>query len=261
MAIAFAAAFWSDRRALRFPLLIARTVFFVGISMAAFQWWFLESNSFENSLQASVREGDGVLGKPEYAPPGIPFPQVDRIVSNACLLDTPPNAPLPVTPAWDGESASCSASSWHEAVLLSDLSHSAVAPYLQEQKRIIGVAEHPGYLILRLRYYPAWSVTVNGIPVTPKAERERGLMAVPVPQGKDLVAVDWTTTSDVVAGRCVSAAALLLIAGLYSFERKRLRAHSPVATDDPNPRNPLPSASPDNRNKPPGKHPKTARRK
>jgi hypothetical protein len=147
MAIAFASAFWSDRRALRFPLLIARTIFFVGISMAAFQWWFLESNSFENLLQESVREGDGVLGKPEYAPPGIQFPQVDRIVSNACLLDTPPNAPPQAAagsaPAWNGESASCNTSSWHQALLLSDPSRSAAAPYMQEQKLIIGVAEHP----------------------------------------------------------------------------------------------------------------------
>jgi hypothetical protein len=258
MAIAFASAVWSDRTAPRISALAACAVLFAGISLAASQVWFLDSKSFEASIQESVREGAGVLGKPEYAPPGIQFPQVDRIVSNACLLDTQPQEE---TPAWDGESASCDASSWHQAVLLADTSRSAAAPYMQEQKRIMGVAEHPGYLILRLRYYPAWAVTVNGIPVTPTPERERGLMAIPVPQGKDLVAVDWTTTSDVVAGRCVSAAALLLITGLYAFERKRLRAHSLAATEAPQPPNPLPSALPDSRNKPPRKHPKIARRK
>ena len=100
---------------------------------------------------------------------------------------------------------------------------------MQEQKRIVGVAEHAGYLILRLRYYPAWGVKVNGIAVTPKAEKERGLMAVPVPQGRDLVSVDWTTTVDVVEGRWVSGVALVLVIALYSFERKRLRA-----TEEPN---------------------------
>ncbi|MGA1982425.1 MAG: hypothetical protein ABSG84_08125 [Acidobacteriaceae bacterium] len=276
MAIAFAAAFWSDRRALRFPLMAARVAFFVGISMAAFQWWFLESNSFENSLQESVREGAGVLGKPEYAPPGIRFPQVDRIVQDACLLDTPQDVSLHgdagVAPAWDGESASCKSSAWHEAVLLADTSHSAAA-YMQEERRIVGVAEHAGYLILRLRYYPAWSVTVNGLPVTARAERERGLMAVPVPQGKDLVAVDWTTTSDVVAGRWVSAVGLLLVAGLYWFERKRLRAHpilgsasSLVATEGPKVgkvelKLPKPPVRTDSRNASSGKKPKAARRR
>jgi uncharacterized membrane protein len=85
----------------------------------------------------------------------------------------------------------------------------------------MGIAEHAGYLILRLRYYPAWSVTVNGIPVAAMAERERGLMAVPVPKGNVLVSVDWTTTGDVVAARLVSSVALLLVTGLYFFERKR----------------------------------------
>ena len=74
--------------------------------------------------------------------------------------------------------------------MLGDSSGSAA--YMEEPKRVIGVADHAGYLILRLRYYPAWSVTVNGVPVTPKAERERGLMAVPVPQGNVQVTVDWT---------------------------------------------------------------------
>ena len=97
---------------------------------------------------------------------------------------------------------------------------------MQEPKRIMGVAEHAGYLILRLRYYPAWAVRVNGRPVRVQAERERGLMAVPVPQGNDLVSVDWTTTGDVVAGRWISFAALLAIAGLYWFERKQLQADS-----------------------------------
>jgi len=46
-------------------------------------------------------------------------------------------------------------------------------------------------------------------------------MAVPVPQGPVQVAVDWTTTGDIIAGRSISAAALLLLAGLYAFERRR----------------------------------------
>ncbi len=47
--------------------------------------------------------------------------------------------------------------------------------FLPEQKAIAGVADHAGYLILRLRYFPAWHVEVNGSPVIAVAERERGL--------------------------------------------------------------------------------------
>jgi len=221
LAICFASAAWFDRRSVRIPVLAACAALFLGISVLAYQSWFLESNTFAAEVQESVREGAGVLGKPEYAPPGIKFPQVDKPVPDACLLDASAPGDTGSAPAWDGASASCSSSSWRQAVLMG-ASQSAAAPYMQEQRRIMGVAEHPGYLILRLRYYPAWSVKVNGIPVTPAAERERGLMAVPVPQGNVRVSVDWTTTSDAVTGRWVSAAALLFITGLYAFERKRL---------------------------------------
>lgn len=272
MAICFASAAWFDRRALRIPMLAACAALFMGISLAAFPVWFVEGTSLEASIQKSVREDVGVLGQPEYAPPGIRFPLVDRIVHSACLLDSPPDATLQSeassAPAWDGESASCNSSSWQEAMLIGDSSQSDAAPYMQEQKQIMGVAEHAGYLILRLRYYPAWGVKVNGIPVTPRAERERGLMAVPVPQGKVQVSVDWTTTGDVVAGRWVSASALLLLTGLYSFERKRLRSHSNmgsasslVANAEPKPRNVIPSVRTGSRNTPSSKKPKTIKRK
>ena len=229
MGICFASAVWFKRRAVRIPVLAACAALFVGISLVAYQSWFIESNSFAAEVEESVREGAGVLGKPEYAPPGIQFPQVNKPVPDACLLDANPRGQAGLAPEWDGQSDSCKSSSWRQAVLMGDAAHSDGAPYMQEQKRIVGVAEHAGYLILRLRYYPAWGVKVNGIAVTPKAEKERGLMAVPVPQGRDLVSVDWTTTVDVVEGRWVSGVALVLVIALYSFERKRLRA-----TEEPN---------------------------
>jgi hypothetical protein len=272
MAICFASAAWFDRKALRIPMLAACAALFVAIGLVSFPLWFVEGASLETAIQKSVRENVGVLGQPEYAPPGIRFPQVDRIVHSACLLDSPPVASLQseagLVPAWDGEAASCNSSSWQQPVLLGGPFGSDAAPYMQEQRRIVGVAEHAGYLILRLRYYPAWGVKVNGIPVTPRAERERGLMAIPVPQGKVQVSVDWTTTGDVVAGRWVSAVAFLLLTGLYAFERKRLQAHlnmrtagSLVANEEPKLRDAIPSVPRGSRNTPSSKKPKTARRK
>jgi len=224
MAISFASAVWLDRGTLRIPLMACAAVF-VAISLASAHYWFEECVSLEASLQDSIREGVGVLGKPEYAPPGIRFALVDRMVHSACLLNSPPAA----APTWDGEAASCDSSTWSEFVIV-DPSRSEAAmnlPGRPEQTRIAGVADHAGYLILRLRYYPAWRVTVNGIPVKAAAERERGLMAVPVPQGNVQVAVDWTTTADVAAGRWLTAVALLLVTGLYLLERRRLRTNLP----------------------------------
>ena len=89
--------------------------------------------------------------------------------------------------------------------------------------RIAAVTGHAGYLILHLRSYPAWRVTVNGRLIANLPERADELMAVPVPQGVVDLTVDWTTTADVVAGRWVSALALLLLAVLYLLERKLSR--------------------------------------
>jgi hypothetical protein len=83
---------------------------------------------------------------------------------------------------------------------------------------------HAGYLILKLRSYAAWRVTVNGRVADSLPRREDGLMAVPVKQGPVELAVDWTTTSDVIAGRLLSLLALCAVTGLYRTERK-LRLH------------------------------------
>lgn len=311
MAICFAAALWFDRKSLRILLLAGCAAVFLGITLAAPLFWFTNRPSIETSFQEAVREGIGVMGKPEYAPPGIRFPVVSllvdpqgnpllnalgdlplnptdprmdprlhpnvQLVPDACLLNTPPNASVPggagFAPAWHGDPTSCKSSGWRELSFLAGSSAQGPSGFLPEQKGFMGIAEHAGYLILRLRYYPAWSVTVNGIPVAAMAERERGLMAVPVPKGNVLVSVDWTTTGDVVAARLVSSVALLLVTGLYFFERKRWwtrsspgGAGSLISTENPKLtkaelKHPLPSARTDRRNAPSGKPPKTARRK
>ncbi|MGO9434226.1 MAG: hypothetical protein ACLP00_08015 [Terracidiphilus sp.] len=304
MSICFAAAVWFDRKPVHVPMMAACAAVFVGISFAAPYWWFLDCGSIISSIQQSWRQGIGVPGKPEYAPPGIRFPQIELLVDakGNPLLDPLGNVPeeslahssmqiLPVAcllnslqkvstpgggepaPAWHGESASCNSSTWRELSFMRGSSASEGASHLPEKRWIGGVAEHAGYLILRLRYYPAWSVKVNGISVKAVAERERGLLAVPVPQGNVLVSVDWRTTGDVVAGRWVSGVALLLVAGLYWFERERQRAQSnPVTASasipteitnlpEVEPKRPLPSTRTNRKNTPPGKPPKNARRK
>ena len=264
MAICFAAAVWAKRKGLRIFLVAASAILFVAISLATSQIWFLDSSHFQASILESVREGAGVLGKPEYAPPGTRLPLIDHPIAAACLLDTPsasPQASANSAPTWDGQPASCSVTSWHEALLLSNPFLAAPPPYAEEDRRIIGVAAHPGYLILRLRAFPAWAVTVNGAPVTPKTERERGFLAVPVPQGNVQVTVDWTTTRDVVAGRLVSAAAVLLLTALYLFERKRWRLpfSPPLAAAEPIP--PQPEAKPRTASRTPPRNAKPSRRK
>jgi hypothetical protein len=78
--------------------------------------------------------------------------------------------------------------------------------------------------VLRLRTYPAWRIRLNGAQVSAPPERQDGLTAVPVPEGPFDLAVDWTTTRDVLIGRVLSAVAGLLVTGLWLLEYRPFRA-------------------------------------
>ena len=67
-------------------------------------------------------------------------------------------------------------------------------------------------------------MNVNGRLITHMPRRADGLMAVPVPQGPVDLTVDWTTTTDVVIGRCLSLIAFLLLTALFLLERKLSRS-------------------------------------
>ncbi len=89
------------------------------------------------------------------------------------------------------------------------------------------VTPETGYAVLRLMDYPSWRVTLDGQPVNSRPLREDGLMAVPVPAGSHVMEVQWTATRDVLAGRIVSAIALLGLAVVVAWERKE-RGHRRV---------------------------------
>ena len=86
--------------------------------------------------------------------------------------------------------------------------------------RVEAEVPYDGYLILRLRSYPAWQVKVNGEPAKSLPERADGLIAVRVPKGRDRVTVDWTATEDTWIGRWLSALGLALLIGLWWMERR-----------------------------------------
>lgn len=269
MAIWFASAAWFERKTVRIPVLAGCAVVFLGISFVAPRWWLVECGTRITSLVASAQRGILIPGEPEYAPPGIRFPVVNVLVDDqgkplvdplgisvvdpaghplldslvqphvqmlpsACLLDSPSNvvasSAAELDPAWRGDPADCDSSGWQQISLIDSSSREASSSK-PEQKWFVGFAKHAGYLILRLRYYPAWGVKVNGIPVTAMAERERGLMAVPIRPGATEVSVDWTTSADVITGRCVSGIALLLLTCLHLHERKQLRSQMNVRID------------------------------
>lgn len=209
VAIFFAAAVWLEGKKARTAALALCGLLFAGISLGANSSWFVDCGETESSIQQMIHSGMGTLGKPEYAPPRVQFAMVDRVVHSACLLDAPPttSAQGEDAPSWDGEATDCNSN--FRAIM-----------HLPEEKHISGIAEHAGFLILRLRYYPAWRVTVNGSPVTAAAEQQRGFMAVPVAAGPVRIDVEWTTMPDAIAGRWLTVIALASIVALYLLERK-----------------------------------------
>jgi hypothetical protein len=84
-------------------------------------------------------------------------------------------------------------------------------------------AAQAGFVILRLRSYPAWRVTLNGHDVADLQARVDGLISVPVAPGQVDLAVDWRSTPDVLAGRGLSALGLIGLIWLGVMERRYRR--------------------------------------
>ena len=165
----------------------------------------------------TYRAGQGFGGTDEYEPIGADNSQVATGLPVACLVSDPATVlgkggnNDDIQPVWEAGQGSCEATF-------------ARAPYpgqtQYQHMRIAATTPHAGYLILRLRTYPAWHVKVNGRPAAFAPARDDGLMAVAVPQGAVDLTVDWTTTTDIVIGRWLSALALVLVTALCALERR-----------------------------------------
>ncbi len=218
MAIFFAAAVWPRRFWLRAGVAALCGAFFLGATVHAGRTFFqaCDDEDAVSPMLGVYRSGAGFQGYGEYAPPGADNFLVATGLPDACLVSDPSavlgEIPAGVEaddaiPAWSSAQGSC------EATLNWQLDR-------PENKRLTGAFNHAGFLILRLRSYPAWRIAVNGRPIASMPRRGDGLIVVPVGPGTDVLTVDWITTPDVVAGRWLSALAVLLVTGLWYLELK-----------------------------------------
>ena len=69
----------------------------------------------------------------------------------------------------------------------------------------------PENLILNLRNYPAWRITLNGTPITTRIQRDDGLIALPIPSGPSTIDVTYIHTSDQTLGDIITAISLTLL--------------------------------------------------
>jgi hypothetical protein len=221
VAIFLAAAVWPRESARRWTRV---AVGLTCIAVFGAMTFFTQKNFFQEcddedavpGMMSAYGSGHGFIGTDEYEPIGADNSLVPIGLPDACLVSDPATVlgaltgtvrPDEDVPVWKAGQNSCDATlRWQ--------------PGGPEHKRLRSFVRHPGYLILRLRAYPAWRVTVNGRPAGWQPQRGDGLMVVPVPRGMVNLAVDWSSTPDVVAGRWLSALAALLLAGLWFLERR-----------------------------------------
>jgi hypothetical protein len=217
MAIFFSAAVWFGSRKGRVIALVACGAAFAAATAIAgfslFQSCYTEDTV--GSTVADFQAGLGFEGTDEYAPPDADNLQVATDLPFACLVANPATrlgtGDPDSNPEWSEDQHTC------EAVF----SPQRISP---EHVRLTAKAPNAGYLVLRLRTYPAWRIRLNGAPVSALPPRQDGMMAVPVPQGPVDLAVDWTATRDVLIGRALSALAVLLVTGLWLLEYRPFRA-------------------------------------
>jgi len=179
---------WSARVAVYFAMLL----------VIVFCWQRIQTPWWDNALDMAemhrnIQEGVGYEGTDEYVPLGADAYEVKQ-EARRVMFEGPGSAQIRVT-HWDAESKQFGAS-----------------------------LSSPGKLTLRLFNYPAWTVRVNGAPVSTESQELTGQMSIPVQAGDSRVDVTFIRTWDRTAGALIS---LLSILGVILFWRS-LKRKSPV---------------------------------
>lgn len=219
MAVFVAAAVWPAKSARPWQRIAVSSAFaavFLALTAYAAQSFYQpcdDEDAVPGMMQA-YRAGQGFIGTFEYEPVGadialIPtgLPEACLVSNSATVLGKPSDEDAPV---------------WNAAVCAA--TYSAAANSGPEHVRIAGIAGRPGFLILRLRAYPAWRIAVNGRAPASLPQRADGLIAVPVVAGSFTVTADWTTTRDIVFARWISIAGVLALTGLCFLHLRRARS-------------------------------------
>ena len=81
-------------------------------------------------------------------------------------------------------------------------------------------------LILNLRDYPSWHITLNGSPDSTRDQRDDGLIAIPIPAGPSTIAITYTHTLDQTIGDTIS---LLALAILFFLIRRKSQSQTTLS--------------------------------
>lgn len=220
MGIFLAAAVWPAYRRWQFAVVPLCAALFIFEAGWAGVYWFQPCYPEDTVPALLTRSRTGAVrnDSDEFAPPDSDDDLLALGLPDACLTSNPLTAFG--KPAADGRLV------WNPGQGACETTYSAgasrrAAP--DEHLKIRAQIDRPGFLVLRLRTYPAWLVRVNGKTIRDLPERDDGLMAVPVPKGPVILTVDWITTPDVIVARCISLLAVFLLVALSAVERKLAR--------------------------------------
>lgn len=169
-----------------------------------------EEDQVSNQV-AVFQAGTGVAGTDEYAAAASDNSLIPSGLPDGCLVSNPMQelgeSESGATPVWYPEQGSCD--------------DTYTAQVWQNEHKLLQIeSDHDGFVVLRLSRYPAWQITVNHDIVAAPATREDGLAVVPVSAGASSIEVRWSTTPDVLWGRWISLVSLVLLAALWTVERR-----------------------------------------
>ncbi|HTJ31158.1 MAG TPA: 6-pyruvoyl-tetrahydropterin synthase-related protein [Acidobacteriaceae bacterium] len=204
---------------------LAATAWTAGIllSVGMAQRYFFQPCDAEDSVAGQIAvfhdgpdSGSGIEGTDEYAPVGADNSLVADNLPDACLV-TDATREL-------GETTPGSSPEWYAELGTCDATFNATL-WESEHKKFTIHSDDDGYLVLRLRRYPAWRITIDGIETQSLTTREDGLMTLPIHEGPATIDIRWMVTPDQRTGREISAASLAVFVVIVVVgERKRRRA-------------------------------------
>ncbi len=221
LGIFFASALWIERPRLRRISLIGMGLAMACVTLVECHFFFQACypEDTPRAMQQDFAARTGFEGTDEYAPSFADNSLVALDLPDSCLTSS---AKTPLGKAqddgtlqWNKTQGGCMATF--------PITHTGRPA--AEHLLVHFDAPQPGFLVVRLRSYPAWRITLNGTTLDHLPERNDGLIAVPVTAGHGDLRIDWQVTGSGIAARWLSGLSLVCLIALFFVERKLLPAH------------------------------------
>ena len=179
---------------------------------------FFQPCDDEDAVAAQItgfREGQGTQGTDEYTPKGADNSAVQQHLPLVRVLSAAQDD--------TADSSKGDNPEWRAGTSGSNAAIANVKQWNAEHWTVNIATAETGYAVLRLMDYPSWQVTVDDKPALGRPVRDDGLMTIPITAGNHVMEVQWAATRDVIAGRTISAIALLALAIVVMLERRERR--------------------------------------